>query len=56
MGFYAALVDADPEEHWYDAKGNVLQPSRWISADEQEELWQLLRNMMQALAELSESR
>ena len=31
------MVDADPEEHWYDASGNVLQPSRWISSDEQEE-------------------
>ena len=37
MCFYAALVDADPEENWYDASGNILQPSRWISADEPEE-------------------
>ena len=37
MWFYAALVDADPEENWYDASGNILQPSRWISADEPEE-------------------
>ena len=34
--FVAAMVDADPEEHWYDAHGNVLEPSRWISADEPE--------------------
>jgi len=31
------MVDADPEEHWYDAQGKILQPSRWISADEPEE-------------------
>ena len=31
------MVDADPEEHWYDSSGNVLPPSRWISSDEPEE-------------------
>jgi hypothetical protein len=31
------MVDADPEENWYDADGNILPPSRWISADEPEE-------------------
>ena len=31
------MVDADPEEHWYDASGNVLPPSRWISPDAPEE-------------------
>jgi len=31
------VVDADPEEHWFDASGHVLQPSRWISPDTPEE-------------------
>jgi hypothetical protein len=33
----AAMVDEDPEEHWFDASGNVLPPSRWISQDAEEE-------------------
>ena len=32
-----AVVDADTEEHWFDASGHVLQPSRWISPDTPEE-------------------
>ena len=31
------MVDEDPEEHWIDASGNVLPPSRWISQDAEEE-------------------
>ena len=31
------MVDADPKEPWYDASGNMLPPSRWISSDEPEE-------------------
>ena len=30
-------MDDDPEENWFDADGNVMQPSRWISADEPDE-------------------
>jgi hypothetical protein len=33
----AAMVDVDPEKHWYDASGNVLPPSCWISSDEPDE-------------------
>jgi hypothetical protein len=31
------MVDEDPEEHWFDASGNVLPPSRWISQDAEAE-------------------
>ncbi len=31
------MVNEDPEEHWFDASGNVLPPSRWISQDAEEE-------------------
>ena len=55
------MVDANPEEHWYDASGNVLPPSRWISSDEPEEddtyyIWPLHWLVLQTMAALSEGR